>query len=138
MGRARRCTCVRSLHRRGNASRFAYRNRLHFDLVQRCLALRCQPTPFTQLCPCAVVWQSTSLSAGTLSVTVRGLRTEATLVRILLPSPWKPTEDALKLPMRVLRVFAEMCLCTLAIAPVQSDGDASPAPNQTVALSFER
>ena len=82
MGRARRCTCVRSLHRRGNASRFAYRNRLHFDLVQRCLALRCQPTPFTQLCPCAVVWQSTSLSTGTLSVTVRGLCTEATLVRL--------------------------------------------------------
>ena len=40
---------MRSLHRRGNASRFAYRNRLHFDLVQRCLALRCQPTPFTQV-----------------------------------------------------------------------------------------
>ena len=44
-----RGTCVRSLHRRGNASRFAYINRLHFDLVQRCLALRCQPTPFTQV-----------------------------------------------------------------------------------------
>ena len=136
MGRARRCTCVRSLHRRGNASRFAYRNRLHFDLVQRCLALRCQPTPFTQLCPCAVVWESTSLSTGTLSVTVRGLCTEATLVRL--------AADAMDSYRGRAQVAHARAPCARGNVPehigdraVRRADDACPTPSETVALPLE-
>ena len=80
-----------------------------------------------------VQWTSASASAGTLAVTVRGLTTEPTTIRITLPSPWKPTDDTLgQYNLRVLRVFDEMCWCALHLPPAATTDD------RLISLNFEQ
>lgn len=82
-----------------------------------------------------VIWSSTSLVTGTLAITARTLSTESTIVRILLPAPWKPTESALK-SLRVLRVFPALCMCTLELKPATT-ATARAVPNRLISLNFE-
>ena len=70
--------------------------------------------------------------AGALTITLRGLTTEATTVRVTLPMPWKPSTGSLKQQLRVLRVTKALCWCTLRVAPAAAPGD------RVVVLGFEQ
>ena len=76
-----------------------------------------------------VQWHSSAPTSGTLTITMRGLTTEPTLVRILLPTPWKPLDSAFK-QLRVMRVYAPLCMCVLPLGPAASGDD------RTVTLAF--
>jgi hypothetical protein len=66
-------------------------------------------------------------------VTVRGLATEGTLLRLTLPKPWRPAAGSLKQQLRVMRAYADVCWCALAVPAA-----ATAAADRVIVLPFDQ